>query len=315
MNSKSKQPVLIIVGPTAVGKTDLSIRLAGLINGEIISADSRLLYRGMDIGTAKPSKAQLQKIKHHLVDIAEPQDSWSLAKYNEHVKKAIEDVQSRGRLPILVGGTGQYVRSLLEGWDIPEVAPDLTMRIVLENWGKEIGSRELHKKLQMVDPRAAGMNDPDNLRRTVRALEVIFLTGYRFSDQRLKDTPLHNYKVIGLKRPRNELFQRVDARIESMFIEGFVQEVEDLLSLGIPLETHSLTAIGYSEVIRYFQGLISLEEAKVLMRKKTRNFIRKQTNWFKPDDPCIEWFEMDPDPIDRIRPSVSNWLSKGQSCD
>ena len=315
MNSKNKQPVLIIIGPTAVGKTDLSIQLAGLINGEIISADSRLLYKGMDIGTAKPSKAQLETIKHHLVDIAEAQDTWSLAKYNENVKNAIEDVQSRKRLPILVGGTGQYVRSLLEGWDIPEVAPDMAMRIVLENWGKEIGASELHNKLQIIDPRASGMNDPENLRRTVRALEVIFLTGYRFSDQRVKDTPLHNYKVIGLIRPRNVLFQRVDARIESMFLNGFVQEVEDLLSKGIPLETHSLTAIGYSEVIRYFQGEISLEEAKVLMRKKTRNFIRKQTNWFKPDDPCIEWFEMEPDPIDRIHLSVTNWLSKGKSCD
>ena len=310
MNFKSKQPVLIIVGPTAVGKTDLSIRLAGLINGEIISADSRLLYKGMDIGTAKPSKAQLEKIKHHLVDITEPQDTWSLAKYNDHVKKAIEDVQSRGRLPILVGGTGQYVRSLLEGWDIPEVAPNMAMRIVLENWGKEIGPLELHKKLQMIDPRAAGMNDPDNLRRTVRALEVMFLTGYRFSDQRLKAAPLHYYKVIGLNRPRNELYQRVDDRIESMFVDGFVQEVEDLLSKGIPLEAHSLSAIGYSEVIRYFQGLISLEEAKALMRKKTRNFIRKQTNWFKPDDPCIEWFEMDPDPIEEIISSVKKWLTK-----
>jgi len=311
MNSKNKQHVLIIVGPTAVGKTDFSVRLAGLINGEIISADSRLLYKGMDIGTAKPSKEQLEKVKHHLVDIAEPQDTWSLAKYNEHVKRAIASVHSRGRLPILVGGTGQYVRSLLEGWDIPEVAPDMAIRHVLETWGKEIGARELHKKLQIVDPKAAGMNDPDNLRRTVRALEVMFLTGYRFSDQRLKDVPLHNYKVIGLTRPRNELYQRVDERIESMFVDGFVQEVEDLLSKGIPLETHSLSAIGYSEVIRYFQGEISLEEAKVLMRKKTRNFIRKQTNWFKPDDPCIEWFEMEPDPTDRIRSSVTKWLSKG----
>jgi tRNA dimethylallyltransferase len=163
----------------------------------------------------------------------------------------------------------------------------------------------------MIDPIAAGMNDPDNLRRTVRALEVIFLTGHRFSDQRLKAVPLHHYKVIGLTRPRVELYKRVDDRIESMFVDGFVQEVEDLLSMGIPLETHSLSAIGYSEVIRYFQGEISLEEAKVLMRKKTRNFIRKQTNWFKPDDPIIEWFEMDPDPIEEISSSVKKWLSKG----
>lgn len=311
MNSKTKQHVLIIVGPTAVGKTDLSVRLAELINGEIISADSRLLYKGMDIGTAKPTKAQLEKVKHHLVDITEPQDTWSLAKYNGQVKRAIEDVHSRGRLPILVGGTGQYVRSLLEGWDIPEVAPDLAIRNVLETWGIEIGARELHNKLKIVDPKAAGMNDPDNLRRTVRALEVIFLTGHRFSDQRLKDIPLHNYKVIGLIRLRKVLYQRVDDRIESMFVEGFVQEVEDLLSKGIPLDTHSLSAIGYSEIIRYFQGEISLEEAKMLMRKKTRNFIRKQTNWFKPDDPAIEWFEMEPDPIDRIRSSVANWLRKG----
>jgi tRNA dimethylallyltransferase len=315
MNSKTKQPVLIIVGPTAVGKTDLSIRLAGLINGEIISADSRLLYNGMNIGTAKPTKAQLEKVKHHLVDISEPQDTWSLAKYNEHVKKAIEDIQYKGRLPILVGGTGQYVRSLLEGWDIPEVAPDEEMRKVLETWGSEIGARELHKRLKIIDPRAAEMNDPENLRRTVRALEVIFRTGCRFSDQRLKDIPPHNFKVIGLIRPRVELFKRVDNRIESMFASGFVQEVEELLSMGIPLETHALSAIGYSEVIRYFQGEISLEEAKVLMRKKTRNFIRKQTNWFKPDDPAIEWFEMEPDPIEEIHSSIYNWLRKALTGD
>jgi tRNA dimethylallyltransferase len=313
MSSKSNNEVLIIVGSTAVGKTDLSIRLAGLINGEIISADSRLLYKGMDIGTAKPSKAQLKTVRHHMVDIADPQDTWSLSIYKEQVMKAIDDVQSRGKLPFLVGGTGQYVRSLLEGWNIPVVAPDEEMRRVIETWGREIGARELHKKLLAIDPMAAGMNDPDNLRRTVRALEVIFLTGFRFSDQRLRAAPQHHYKVIGLTRPRPELYKRVDDRIESMFSDGFVLEVKNLLSSGIPRETPSLSAIGYSEVIRYLQGEISLGEAKVLMRKKTRNFIRKQTNWFKPDDPDIEWFEMEPDPIEEISSSVKNWLRKRYS--
>lgn len=313
MNFKNNKKVLIIVGSTAVGKTDLSIRLAGLINGEIISADSRLLYKGMDIGTAKPSKAQLRTVQHHMVDIADPQETWSLSMYKEQVMKAIDDVQSRGKLPILVGGTGQYVRSLLEGWDIPVVAPDEDMRRVLETWGREIGARELHKKLVAIDPIAAGMNDPDNLRRTIRALEVIFLTGFRFSDQRLRAARQHHYKVIGLIRPRPELYKRVDDRIDSMFSDGFVREVENLLSSGIPRETPSLSAIGYSEVIRYLEGEISLEEVKAMMKKKTRNFIRKQTNWFKPDDPDIEWFEMEPDPIEEISSSVKNWLRKRHS--
>jgi tRNA dimethylallyltransferase len=313
MNSKGNQPVLIIVGPTAVGKTDLAIRLAGMIDSEIISADSRLLYKGMNIGTAKPSKIQLKVVRHHMVDIAEPQDTWSLAKYKESVKNAIDDVQARGRLPILVGGTGQYVRSLIEGWDVPEVAPDTRMRSVLETWGNEIGTRELHRKLDLIDSEAAGLNDPENLRRTVRALEVIYLTGYRFSEQRLKTVPLHNYKVIGLKRPREELYKRVDSRIDCMFAKGFVKEVEGLLASGIPLASHSLSAIGYSEVVRYLQGELNIEEVIAMMRKKTRNFIRKQANWFKPDDPYIEWFEMEPDPIEEIHSSVKKWLSKGYS--
>lgn len=307
----SKQ-VVIIVGPTAVGKTDLAIRLAERMGcAEIISADSRLLYRGMDIGTAKPTHEEQSRVVHHLIDLAEPDEIWSLAVFQARLMQTIHEIQSRNNLPIIAGGTGQYIRSLIEGWTIPAVKPLPHLRAVLERWGQEIGADQLHSKLAMIDPLAAERIDANNLRRSVRALEVIFTTGEYFSTQKEKSPPDLAFKLIGLMRPREELYARVDARIESMFEQGFVTEVKQLLEKEYSIDLPTLSAIGYREVIQFIQGGCSLEEAKIQMRRKTREFIRRQANWFKPDDPLIEWHAMTPDPMDEIQTSILGWLAEG----
>lgn len=299
-NKTKPKTVLVIVGATAVGKTALAIELAKAINGEIISADSRLFYKGMDIGTAKPTKEEQNTVRHYLVDVAEPEEVWSLSVLQKKVTEAIDEIQSKRKIAILVGGTGQYVRAITEGWQIPPQQPDEKFRKVIESWGNDIGAEELHHKLSLIDPAAARKIDPQNVRRTVRALEVIFMTGNLFSGQRLKETPDQDFWIIGLERPRAEIYARVDARIEEMFASGFVEETQKLLDRGISPQHPNLSAIGYREVCEFLVGRITLEEAKAQMRKKTRVFVRRQNNWFKRGDPQIHWYEMSEEPLTKI---------------
>jgi tRNA dimethylallyltransferase len=300
LDNTVKKRVLVIVGATAVGKTDLAIELAQRVNGEIISADSRLFYQGMDIGTAKPTCEQMSKVPHHLIDCAEPEEVWSLSVYHEKAYECIEDILVRGKVPMLVGGTGQYIRAITEGWELPQQEPNLVMRQSLENWAKEIGPEELHRKLRLIDPYAAQEIDWTNVRRTIRALEVIFMTGRRFSEQRRKSEPLYDFYIIGLTRPRKELYERIDLRVEEMFRQGLVAETQALLVKGISLVHPNLSAIGYREVAQYLNGNVSLSEAMQQMKKKTREFVRRQRNWFKPDDITIHWFEMSEATVEEI---------------
>ena len=196
------RPLVVIVGPTAVGKTAFALALAERLGGEIVSADSRLFYRGMDIGTAKPTLEELRRVPRHLVDVANPDETWSLALFQRAAHQAMAEIHARRRLPFLVGGTGQYVRAVTEAWELPEQQPDHRLRDVLEQWGREIGPQALHQKLALVDPAAAEKIEPNNMRRTVRALEVMFLTGRRFSDQRRKTTSPYSLLKIGLMRSR-----------------------------------------------------------------------------------------------------------------
>jgi len=286
-----KHSLIILIGPTAVGKTELSLQLAERLNGEIISADSRLFYRGMDIGTAKPTSDERARVPHHLIDVADPDEIWSLAVFQQRATEIIADIHARGMLPLLVGGTGQYIRAVTEGWKPPEVEPDPRLRRVLEELGEDRGVYWLHAKLQKIDPLAAGKIDPRNVRRTIRALEVIMTTGKMFSQQRgQSDSPYH-LLAIGLKRPREELYRRVDERIEAMFAAGFLEEVKGLLEVGYSPDLPTMSAIGYRECIRVVQGQLSLEQAKVEIRRATRVFVRRQANWFKDDDPDIRWFD------------------------
>lgn len=290
MSKPLKQPLVIILGPTAVGKTAISIALAQRLGGEIVSADSRLLYRGMDIGTAKPTMAEVNIVPHHLIDVAAPDAVWSLGIYQREAYLAIDQIYMRGKLPFLAGGTGQYIRSIIEGWRIPPQRPDIDLRDAITQWAEIIGSEGLHERLERLDPVAASMIDYRNLRRTVRALEVIFKTGERFSDLRLKQSCRYTPLTLGIDRPREILYQRVDQRIEQMLEQGLVQEVQGLLEAGFSPDLPTMSAIGYGEIIQYLQGEIGLDEAVALIKRNTRVFVRRQANWFKPDDDRINWF-------------------------
>ena len=285
-------PLVVILGPTAVGKTELAIQLALRLGGEIVSADSRLLYRGMDIGTAKPSLEQRRQVPHHLIDVADPDQNWSLTLFKNSAREAIEDIHKRNRIPILVGGTGQYIRAIVEDWQIPAVKPDMELRRALENWVAEIGQDGLHARLVVLDPQAAAKIDSRNLRRTIRALEVIFRSGNKFSGQQLRGKPTYQLIQVGLTLPRAELYKRIDSRIDRMIAEGLIAEVQQLLRHGYSPELASFSAIGYSEIIEYLQGKITLVEAVKITRRRTRQFVRRQANWFKSDDPSISWFEV-----------------------
>jgi tRNA dimethylallyltransferase len=264
----------------------------------------------MDIGTAKPTLAELIQVPHHLIDQANPDDIWSLAQYQQSVHQKIVEILSRKKIPIIVGGTGQYIRSLVEGWVIPPQAPNDKMRSALEDWAEQITPLELYQKLSIVDPAAAEKIDPTNKRRTVRALEVIFLTGKKFSDLKEKSTPIYNFLTIGLSRPRVELYQRIDDRIDEMFSKGLVEEVKKLLKNGYSENLPTLSAIGYAEAVGVTNGTLSIEEAKVIMKRRTRQFVRRQTNWFKPGDPLINWFEMNPDPFEDILLTIKKGRNK-----
>jgi tRNA dimethylallyltransferase len=309
MSSPENKPfIVVIVGPTGVGKTETSLNLAARFEGEIISADSRLFYRGMDIGTAKPTAAEREKIQHHLIDVADPDETWSLALFQRAARDAIHSIIQRNHLPFLVGGTGQFIRAITEEWSIPELEPDHRIRKALENWAVEIGTEGLHDRLRTLDPTAASNIDHRNLRRTIRALEVTLVTGMRFSDQRRKLESPYDLLTLGLIRSRAELYARIDRRIDSMIAEGLVEEVKGLLNLGFAPDLPAFSAIGYREIIQYVQNGITLDEAVQKMKKGTRQFVRRQANWFKENDPGIIWFEMNDDTVEQMEQTIRSHM-------
>ncbi len=303
-------PLLVLVGPTAVGKTEVSLHLAEALDAEIVSADSRLLYRGMDIGTAKPSRAVRARIPHHLIDVADPDETWSLAQYQDAAYQAIADIHRRGKIPLLVGGTGQYVWAVVEGWRIPRVPPNPRLRAVLERWGERIGPEALHRRLARIDPEAAARIQPRNLRRTVRALEVIFTTGRRFSEQQTKAPPPYRILMLGLYRPRPELYARIDRRIDAMLQAGWLEEVQRLLEQGYTPDLPAMSSIGYAELAAYLLGRLSFEEAVRRIRRRSRVLVRKQANWFRMDDPRIHWFRARPGVEQEILDTIRRWLGE-----
>lgn len=305
---KIDNPLIVIVGPTAVGKTEWAITLAQHLNGEIISSDSRLFYRGMDIGTAKPSLVERSQVPHHLVDICEPDESYSLTQFQQAVQETIQALQERGKLPFLVGGTGQYVHAVTEGWTPPRQQPDEALRIILARWAEEIGNQELHRRLSLLDPQAAEAIDYRNVRRTIRALEVIFSTGVKLSQQRGREGCRYSLIQIGFSRPRPILYQRIDERIEQMIQLGLVEEVRCLLAKGYGSSLPSMSAIGYREVVAYIKGEISLDEAILLMKRYTRQFVRRQANWFKEIDPAIRWFDLEQATLEEVESYILSCL-------
>ena len=300
----NKPPLILIVGPTAVGKTEIAIQLAERLNGEIVSADSRLFYRGMDIGTAKPSREEQTRAPHHLIDIANPDEILSLAVFQQHATKTIADIHTRKKLPFLVGGTGQYIRAMAQGWSPPEVKPDERLRNELEKKKEEKGILWLYEELKGLDPAAAEKIDPRNFRRTIRALEVIHTTGKKFSEQRGQSESPYHLITIGLTRPREELYRRVDERIDAMYANGLMDEVKSLIARGYSPSLPTMSAIGYRECVQVLEGQITVEEAKQLTRRATRVYVRRQANWFKESDPNILWFRVNDGIADEIEKNI-----------
>jgi tRNA dimethylallyltransferase len=300
--------LVAIVGPTGIGKSRLALHLAGLFTGEIISADSRQVYRHMDIGTAKPTSQELSAVPHHLIDVVDPDEDFSLAIYLKMAGRAIDDIQQRGRLPFLVGGTGLYVRALLEGWQVPEVSPDFQFRHNLE---KRVGEKSIdyiYQELIAADPDAAAKIDRRNIRRVIRALEVHAGTGKEFSRLGRKQTPGFTPFIIGLTADRAELYRRVDRRVDEMIARGFVREVEKLQEMGYDLNLPSMSGIGYRQIGQVIKGELPLEEARAKIKTETHRFIRHQYAWFRRDDNKIHWFDVMHHREDEIEKALGEFL-------
>jgi tRNA dimethylallyltransferase len=281
--------LVAIVGPTATGKSSIALELAADLGGEIVNADSRQIYRGMDIGTAKPSLEDRRRVRHHLYDIADPADSYSLALYVRHAREVLESLWAKGSFAWLVGGTGQYIWALLEAWTVPEVPPDDAFRAKLADEAKTGGTAVLHDRLAAVDPVAAERIDPNNVRRIIRALEVHEQTGVPISEWQKKGAPDFEFLLFGVDMPNAELDPRIESRVDAMFASGFVDEVRDLLDSGLPADAPAMSSIGYGEVARHLAGELTLQEARDETVRATRRLVRRQRQWFRSDDARIRW--------------------------
>ena len=292
MSRRLDRPLVAIVGPTAIGKTALALSLAEQFPVEVVSADSRQVYRSMDIGTAKPSPQEREQVRHWLIDVVDPDESFTLAQYQRLAYEAIEDIHSRGKLPLLVGGTGLYVRAVLDGLRIPEVAPNPSLRGELEDQAEREGCLALHGRLRELDLAAAERIDARNVRRVIRALEVCYALGRPISEEQSAVPPPYRQLRIGLASPREQLYQRIDTRIDAMIQAGLVPEVQRLMAKGYHQDLPSMSGLGYRQIGQYLRGEIQLAESVALIRRDTRRFVRQQGNWFRANDPAIEWFEV-----------------------
>ena len=302
-------PLIVLLGPTASGKTELALQLAEAFGGEIIGADSRQVYRGLDIGSAKPAPAQQARAPHHLIDAAEPDEPFSLADFLRLARAAIDDVHARGRLPLLVGGTGQYITALTEGWSAPEVPPDPALRAELEAFAARHGAPALFERLRAADPEAAAFVDERNLRRVIRALEVIEITGQPFSAQRRRIPPPWRIRQFGLTLERERLYAQADGRIGQMVEAGFVEEVRGLLGRGYGRHLPSMSALGYRELCDHLLDGVPLDAALEQTRFATHDFIRRQYTWFRGHDRDVTWLDAE-QAVGPLAEAVAAWLDE-----
>jgi tRNA dimethylallyltransferase len=284
--------VIAIVGPTAVGKSELALQLAQCFSLEIISADSRQVYRYMDIGTNKPSPAEMAAVPHHVIDVVEPDQDFGLAMYHQLAFEALKAIRQKDKVPLLVGGSGLYVWSLMEGWRIPQVPPDREMRGRLESRAEQDDSQSLYRELQAIDPAAAERIDPSNIRRIIRALEIYYATGQPPSQLQRKEKPGFSILVIGLTQERSELYRRIDERADKMIQRGLVEEVEELLKTGYSPSLPSMSGIGYKQIGQFLRGEMTLPEAVDKMKYETHRLARHQYAWFRLSDSRIRWFDV-----------------------
>ena len=303
-------PLVVIQGPTAVGKTGLAIDLAQVLNGEIISADSRQIYRYMDIGTAKPTLNQQAQAPHHLIDVVDPDENLSLAQYQRLTYAAITDIHQRGCLPLLVGGTGQYITAVIEGWSIPEVPPNTALRADLEAFAAEHGPQALHDRLREADPAAAASIDYRNVRRVIRALEVFIESGQPISVLQQKQPPPYRIMQIGLTLERDALYQRADQRVDTMLDEGFLAEVRRLLDMGYNRKLPSMSGLGYAQLAAHLLDDLALAEAVAHTKTATHDFIRRQYTWFRGHDSGVHWHSASEIHLPDMIAFLQQWLEE-----
>ncbi len=289
-----RYPLLAILGPTAVGKTELSLKIAKHINGEIISADSMQIYRKMDIGTAKASQSDRTQVKHHLIDIVDPDQDFSVADYQKRVDELIPKIVKKGKIPILVGGTGLYIKAIIQGFLFPEMETNIELRRKLEKEAEKYGNEYVHKKLEEIDIELANKLHPNDLRRVIRGIEIYKETGntITYYKKKQKATPMrYNALKIGLTREREKLYKRINQRIDIMIENGLINEVENLLNSGYDIGMTALQGLGYKEIVGYLDNEYSFDEAVRILKRDTRHFAKRQITWFKRDND-INWFNL-----------------------
>ena len=301
-----------MVGPTATGKTSLGIDLALQLDGEVVNADSRLFYYGMDVATAKPTRNEIKGIPHHLIDFLPPSEQYSLAEYLKKARLVINEILDRGKVPILVGGSGQYVWAIIEGWEVPEIQPDLSLRSHLELKLAQNGIGPLAEQLAAISPITAETTDLRNPRRVIRAIERVQSKSINssFTEGRSTDSPFDHY-IVGLMIDRTNLHARVLERLDSMDKNGWKQEVELLLQAGYSTKDRALSAIGYPQMISHLNGECDFSESIRLTSVATNRLIRHQNNWVKQNDTRINWFDMTRDPkrhTHSIISAATEWL-------
>jgi tRNA dimethylallyltransferase len=298
-------PLIVIVGPTAVGKTGISLKLALRFGGEVVSADSRLIYKGLDIGTDKPSIEERELVPHHLIDICLPDETIGLGQYKRLATKAIDGIHKTGRLPLLVGGTGQYVKAVVEGWNVPEVPPNQELRNALA----ALGGGELARWLTTLDPVAAQRIDPRNVRRVVRALEVILTAGRPFSTLQSRKAPPYLIKIIGLNCEREVLYQRINRRVDQMMNSGLLSEVARLRDAGYERMLPSMSALGYRQLWAHLEGECTLDEAVSRVKFETHRFVRQQYTWLRRYHLPVSWFEVTEVGWEtKVEDTIDRWL-------
>ncbi len=302
-----KPVVIAVCGPTASGKSGLAMRLADEMPLEIIGMDAFQIYKRLDIGTAKPTMLERQKVPHHMIDIAEPYEAYSVARYRKDAIKCIEDILSRNKIPVMVGGTGMYLRAVSLPLSYGGARADAKVRSFYEKYAKENGNAALHSLLMRKDPKTAERLHPNDIRRIVRALEVQHVTGVPFSRQSMPDYSKGSYNILpfAFDWDRNKLYERINKRAEDMFDNGLIKEIKDLLESGVSPSDQSMQAIGYKECIPYIEGEYSLEEALDLVKRHSRRYAKRQLTWFRKDE-RLKWL----DPASGLDDAVKTILCK-----